>query len=193
MFTFWNIEAIIAIEIFQSGGISLKKEINIFDYAGHICESMKSGILLTTKDGDFVNAMTIGWGSIGIEWGKPVFIAYVRDSRYTRQILDRTGEFTVNIPVQKADRNIISVCGMKSGREVDKIRELGLTLEEPLNLSVPGIRELPITIECKVIFRNVQDESRLPEVIRNRYYHAINAGDYHIAYYGEIVGAYVIE
>lgn len=171
----------------------MKQEINVFDYAGHICEAMKKGILLTTKCGDTVNTMTIGWGSLGIEWGKPVFVAYVRESRHTRQLLDKTGEFTVNIPYGDVDKEIIRVCGTRSGRALDKIRALGLTLEEPVSIAVPGIRELPLTLECKVLFRNVQDESRLPESIQERYYSAINAKDYHIAYYGEIVGAYLIK
>lgn len=171
----------------------MKRTVNVFDYAGQICEAMKSGILLTTKSGDFVNTMTIGWGSIGIEWGKPVFTAYVRESRYSREILDETGEFTINIPLGSVDKKLIALCGTKSGREMDKIRELGLTLEDPEEISVPGIRELPLTIECKVIFRNVQDESRLPDAIQQRYYSAINARDYHIAYYGEILSAYIIE
>ena len=140
----------------------MKKKINVFEYAGQICEAMKSGILLTTGNGHTLNTMTIGWGSIGIEWGKPVFTAYVRDSRYTRELLDQYGEFTVNIPLGKADKTAISLCGTKSGREVDKIRELGLTPEEPEVISVPGIREFPLTLECRVIFRNIQDESRLP-------------------------------
>lgn len=170
----------------------MKQTVNAFDYACQICKAMGKGILLTTRKGDFVNTMTIGWGTIGIEWGKPIFVAYVRDSRYTREILDATGEFTVNIPVDAADKQIISLCGTKSGREVDKIRELGLQLEESDVISVPGIRELPLTLECKVIYRNVQDESRLPQNIQDRYYSAINAKDYHIAYYGEIVNAYLI-
>ena len=169
------------------------KTVKAFDYAGKICEAMPKGILLTTKDGDFVNTMTIGWGTIGIEWGKPVFVAYVRESRHTRSILDKTGAFTVNIPLEEADRKIISVCGTKSGRDMDKIRELGLTLVETEDFSVPGIKELPLTLQCKVLFRNVQDETRLPENIKQRFYSAINAGDYHIAYYGEIVGAYIAE
>lgn len=171
----------------------MKKKVNVFEYAGQICEAMKSGILLTTGNGHTPNTMTIGWGSIGIEWGKPVFTAYVRDSRYTRELLDQNGEFTVNIPLGKADKTAISLCGTKSGREVDKIRELGLTPEEPEVISIPGIREFPLTLECRVIFRNIQDESRLPENIQSRYYSAINAKDYHIAYYGEILNAYIIE
>ena len=171
----------------------MKKHVNAFDYAGAICEAMKKGILVTTKEGNFVNSMTIGWGTIGIEWGKPIFVTYVRESRHTRKMLDATGEFTVNIPMGQVDKNILSVCGTKSGRDMDKIKELGLTLEDPDQINVPGIKELPLTLECKVLFRNVQDETRLPESIRSRYYSAGNTEDFHIAYYGEIVSAYIAE
>ncbi len=50
----------------------MKQRIDAFEYASDICKAMKKGILLTTKVGDFVNTMTIGWGNIGIEWNKPV-------------------------------------------------------------------------------------------------------------------------
>ena len=63
----------------------MRKNVNVFDYAGTICKAMKKGVLLTTKLGDAVNTMTIGWGMLGIEWGKPIFIALVRESRYTKE------------------------------------------------------------------------------------------------------------
>jgi flavin reductase (DIM6/NTAB) family NADH-FMN oxidoreductase RutF len=170
----------------------MKQHIEPFDYAGEICKAMPGGILLTTKLGHQVNTMTIGWGTLGIEWGKPVFVAYVRESRYTRELLDKTGEFTVNVPVGEADKKILGFCGSKSGRDVDKIKEMGLTLVESDVVSVPGIRELPLTLECRVLFKNCQDENRLPEAIKSRYYSAINAGDFHYAYYAEIVNAYLI-
>ena len=170
----------------------MKKHIEPFDCAGEICKAMPGGILLTTKLGEQVNTMTIGWGTLGIEWGKPVFVAYVRESRYTRELLDQTGEFTVNIPVGEVDKKIPGFCGTKSGRDVDKIKEMGLTLVESDVVSVPGIRQLPLTLECRVLFKNCQDENRLPEAIKSRYYSAINAGDFHYAYYAEIVNAYLI-
>lgn len=169
----------------------MKEFVDVFDYAGHICKAMKKGILLTTRDGEKVNTMTIGWGTLGIEWGKPIFVAYVRESRYTREILDKTGEFTVNIPIEGCDPQIIGHCGRHSGRDRDKISDLALTLEQPEKISVPGICQLPLTLECKVLFRNVQDERSLPEPLRSRYYPGGTA-DFHIAYYAEIVSAYQI-
>lgn len=173
----------------------MKKQVNAFDYAGDICKALPKGILITTKNGDFVNAMTIGWGHIGIEWSRPIFVAYVRESRHTKTMLENNGEFTINVPVGEFDRNILVVCGRKSGRDMDKIKELGLHLVESDVVSVPGIAELPLTLECKVIYKQKQDLSAIPDDIIKTYYPADNTGfqDYHYAYYGEIVNAYIIE
>lgn len=174
----------------------MKRAVDAFDYAGQICKAMKKGILLTTKVGEKVNTMTIGWGHIGIEWGKPIFVAYVRESRHTKAMLDENGEFTVNIPLDEGDKKILGYCGSKSGRDTDKIGDLGLTLEAGETVSVPGIKELPLTLECKVIFRHEQDESILPPDLYARYYSSADkdsGGDYHTAYYGQILGAYIIE
>lgn len=178
----------------------MKREVNPFDYAGHICKALPNGILLTTKSEGKVNSMTIGWGAMGIDWSRPVFIAYVRESRHTKQMLEKNGEFTINVPLESADRRILSLCGRKSGRNMNKIQELGLTLEDPLDITVPGIRELPLTLECKVLYKQKQDLSAIPKDILERYYpvedDTLHPGcdrDYHIAYTAQILKAYIIE
>jgi len=82
----------------------------------------------------------------------------------------------------------------------DKIAELDLHLEEPEVISVPGIKELPLTLECKVLYAQEQELSRMPENILSRYYPQDVDGsapgsnrEYHIAFYGEIVASYIIE
>lgn len=172
----------------------MKQTIQAFDYAGTICKALKKGILITTKAGEKVNTMTIGWGHIGIEWGRPIFVAYVRETRFTRQMLDDNGEFTVNVPMGETDSKILGYCGTKSGRDTDKIADLGLTLVDSDVISVPGILELPLTLECKVIYKQKQDLSAIPADILARYYPADASGfqDYHYVYYGEIVNAYLI-
>lgn len=173
----------------------MKKEVNVWDYAGRILEAVGKGVLMTTAADGTVNTMTIGWGHLGTIWYKPVFIAYVRESRYTKQLLEKNGEFTVNIPLAPADKNIIAVCGSKSGRDMDKIKELGLTLEEGETVAVPGIKELPLTLECKVIYKQDQDPSAIDKDSFARFYTpgSRNEGDYHTAYFGEITAAYIIE
>ena len=178
----------------------MKREVNAFDYAGEICKAMPKGILMTTRNGDFVNSMVIGWGHIGIEWGRPIFVAYVRESRYTKEMVENNGEFTINVPMGEFDSNIIRICGSKSGRDLDKIRELNLQLVKSDHVDVPGIKEFPLTLECRVIYKQKQDLSAIPEDILERYYPEIpgadfdgQSRDYHYAYYGQIVGAYLIE
>jgi flavin reductase (DIM6/NTAB) family NADH-FMN oxidoreductase RutF len=83
-----------------------------------------------------------------------------------------------------------------SGRDTDKISDMGLTLVESDVISVPGIQELPLTLECKVIYKQKQDLNCVPQAILDRFYPVIDESgfqDYHIAYYGEIVNAYLIK
>ena len=173
----------------------MKREVNAFDYAGDICKAMPKGILMTTKNGDFVNSMVIGWGHIGIEWGKPIFVAYVRESRFTKEMMENHGEFTVNVPMGEFNKKILGVCGSKSGRDMDKIKELNLTLVPGDTVSVPAIKELPLTLECKVLYQQDQDLSCLCEESRNRFYApgTRDEGDFHTAYYGEITSAYIVK
>ena len=173
----------------------MKQTVNLWDYAGQILDQTGKGILLTTKANGQVNTMTIGWGTLGIEWGKPIYTVFVRQSRHTKALLDANGEFTVNIPLEAIDKNILSLCGTKSGRDMDKIAQLGLTLEEPETISVPGIKELPLTLECKVIYQQDQVLSKIEEGCRSRYYapQTPNENDYHTAYYGLVTAAYIIK
>ena len=55
----------------------MKKEINLWDYAGDIMKELQKGVLLTTKSGERVNTMTIAWGTLGIEWARPIFTVFV--------------------------------------------------------------------------------------------------------------------
>ena len=178
----------------------MKKEINVFEYAGQIMTALNSGVLLTTKAGDKVDSMTIGWGMLGIEWGKPIFTVFVREHRFTTEQLEKNGEFTINIPVGTFDKKILGLCGSKSGRDVDKVKELNLTLVESNKISVPAIKELPMTLECKVIYKQAQDPKEMTEENKARFHpqdvsytNPMANQDYHTAYYGEIVSAYIVK
>jgi flavin reductase (DIM6/NTAB) family NADH-FMN oxidoreductase RutF len=176
------------------------KEIDVMDHLGDIIKGVEKGVLLTTKSGEKVNSMTISWGHIGIEWNKLIFIAYVRTGRYTHKMLEDSKEFGVNMAMGQTVGKILSYCGTKSGAEVDKIKDLGLTIVPANKISTPGIKELPFTLECKVIYEQLQDKKAFSEDILQRFYpsdkessfHGSN-GDLHTMFYGEIVGAHIIQ
>ncbi len=178
----------------------MKKEIQVFDYASEIMKAVKTGVLLTTKSDDKVNSMTISWGTLGIEWGKPIFTVFVRENRFTKEQLEKNPEFTINIPMGEFNKKILGFCGTKSGHNIDKISELNLTLESPDKISVPAIKELPLTLECKVVYKQEQDRNEICEETKKVFYpqdvdssyHGANK-DFHTAYYGEIVSAYIVE
>ena len=178
----------------------MKREINVFDWANEITTQLGKGVLLTTKADDKVNSMTIAWGMLGIEWAKPVFVTLVRKGRFTRELLDKNPEFTINIPYKSTNKKAIGFCGSRTGRSIDKIKEADLTLEEPLEIKVPAIKEYPLTLECKVIYRQEQDANAISPEDNEKYYpqdvDSSNTGankDYHILYHAEIVKAYIIE
>lgn len=170
-------------------------DLDAVEVMGEVASKVGRGILLNTCAEGRANTMTIGWGTLGVEWGRPVFVAYVRQSRYTRELLDRNPEFVVSVPGDVCDRRVLDYCGSRSGRDVDKIREMDLTPVPGRRVSVPALREFPITLECRVLYRGLQDTSGIPEDILARFYPPGSDGgrDAHLMYYGEIVDAYRLD
>lgn len=172
----------------------MHRDIDAFDHAGTITRALLSGVLLTTAADGKVNTMTIGWGTIGVEWGMPIFTAFVRRSRFTKGLIERNPEFTVNVPIGESKKDVLRFCGTESGRDHDKIAECGLTLVDGRKVSVPAIKEFPLTLECHVRYSQEQSEP-LPDDIVDRFYpHGPDGSrDVHTAYYAEVVDAYILE
>ncbi len=87
----------------------------------------KDWMLLTaTKPDGTSNCMTVSWGGFGILWGDPVAFLFVRPQRYTHEFTEAGENFTLSW-FDEIHREQLAFCGAKSGREVDKIKECGLT------------------------------------------------------------------
>ncbi len=176
-----------------------KREINVFDYAGEILSRIRKGVILVSKSGEKVNTMIIGWGSIGVEWNKPIFTVYVRTGRYTAELLNNSDSFTVCVPNDNSPKEIISLFGNNSGRNTDKVKESGLTFVPGDAVDSPAIKEFPLVVECKIAHHQLQDKAVLNEKYMEFYPEdkgSENCGrnrDPHIAFIGEIVKAYIIE
>lgn len=129
------------------------------------------------------NAMTIGWGTLGVTWGLPMWVVLVRPSRHTYACIERRQAFTVNVP--PSDRHdACRICGTQSGRDADKLALCGLTAQKAASVDAPFLVECPLAYACRVVhFLDVQPD-RLAGRIRSGYY---RAGDYHRVYFGEVV------
>lgn len=172
--------------------------IEMTEYALQLLKALPKGILVTTK-AEKPNSMVIGWGHLGYEWSTPIFVVYVRQHRFTKSQLEANPEFTINVPLDTIDPNILKVCGSLSGKNVDKEKEAGLTYVDGVDVSVPGVKECPITLECKVVFQNDQPIADIDEKFQRFYPQDVDGSfpmanrDCHTAYYAEIVNAYIIE
>lgn len=101
------------------------------------------------RENERPNIITVAWA--GTVCSDPAMLSIsVRPERYSYNIIKETGEFVVNL-VTKDLVFATDYCGVKSGRDVDKFREMKLTPLVSQKVSAPGIAESPVNIECKVV------------------------------------------
>lgn len=104
-------------------------------------------VSMMDKNGNY-NIITIGWAGT-ICTNPPMVSISVRPERYSYQILRESGEFVINLTTREL-AYATDYCGVKSGRDVDKFRELKLTALPASKVGAPLIAESPVNIECRV-------------------------------------------
>lgn len=134
---------------------------------------------------DKFNMMTVSWGGLGVVWFQDVCMVYVRESRYTKEFMDKNELFTLTF-LKDGHQDALKLCGAKSGREIDKMKDSGLT-PIPLDGTV-GFEEAELTFVCRKLYRgDLPKENFMYEETLQRAY---PDGDYHTMYIGEIMAAY---
>ncbi len=163
------------------------KKVDLTNQMGKTIEVMRNqGLLLCSVDNDGnPNAMAIGWGHIGILWGKPSFEILVRPSRYTFNNIENTDEFAICVPTDDMKEKTLH-CGSVSGREHDKFKECNFTRVDAENIDVPLIGECQIFYECRVVHKTDMVDAHIPPDSRSQFY---PEGDLHRIYYGEIISS----
>lgn len=141
----------------------------------------KKWALLTAGTEDAFNTMTISWGSLGTLWNKPAATVYVRTSRYTHEFMDKNDLFTISFFPEKY-KQILGVLGSKSGRDMDKMKESGLTAV-PVSGSM-SFEEAEVTIICKKLFTQRLEVRGIPDDIVKSLYEDDAPHDMYI---GEVV------
>ena len=163
----------------------------MYQYAALAPETLEQlsgkGVFFTVKDGDRVNTMTIGWGSLSQYWGQEIFIAPIRFSRYSFELLKNAKTFTISVPVNGQMDQALKVCGSVSGRNGDKLAAAGLTLLPGQAQETPVIDGCDIYYECEILYASDLDKAALPADLAERWY---ASGDMHRLFFGKIVAAY---
>lgn len=95
------------------------------------------------------NILTVAWAGTTCS-DPPMLSISVRPERYSCHMIEQTGEFVVNLTTEKL-AFATDYCGVKSGRDVDKWKEMHLTREKADIVGAPLIRESPVNIECRVV------------------------------------------
>ena len=106
-------------------------------------------VMVSCGEGENKNIITIGWTGI-INSDPPITYISVRKSRHSHHIIEETGEFVINLTTEKL-AYATDYCGVKSGRDVDKFKELNLTPETGEKVRCPMITQCPVNLECRVM------------------------------------------
>ena len=151
--------------------------------AAEIMEQLPKGAFLVVKSRHHLNVMTIGWGTVGVVWSRPVFVAPVRTSRYTFKLIEQAPDFTVCVPPADAYRKELTYCGTHSGKTTDKLAECELGTVAAANTDSPLLDIPGIHLECRTLLRTTMS----PDIMHPELQSFYAEQDYHTFYYGEIV------
>lgn len=133
------------------------------------------------------NVMTVGWGYFGVMWGKKVFVAAIRPSRYTNSLVEDSKEFTLSVPAPNAFAGELAYVGTKSGRNTDKWEGCGLKKIKAKSVDAYVVDGCRHYFECKVLSTLSLKQGDIPEADLRWY---PTGDDYHNLYISEIVDSY---
>lgn len=146
----------------------------------------KDWTLIAAGDVNSYNMMTANWAGVGFLWMKNVAFVFIRPSRYTYEFTEKLDSMSLNF-FSEDYRDILNICGKKSGRDFDKMSECKLS---PISLSDGGVAfaESRIVLNCKKICAvNLDTFDYFDKSVLKNYAN----GDYHKMYICEITEAFV--
>lgn len=115
---------------------------------GNMLYPLPAVMVSCKRQGEKPNIITVAW--TGTVCSSPAMVSIsVRKERYSYEIIKETGEFVINLATKDLVR-ALDYCGVRSGRDVDKYKETGLTVLASKEIAAPGIMESPVNLECRV-------------------------------------------
>lgn len=138
-------------------------------------------VAATDKDGK-TNAMTASWGGLGVLWGKKVAFVFIRPQRYTKKFVDDAENFSLSF-FEESYKPMLGYMGKVSGKNEDKIKKSGLTVQD--KDGAPVFKEASLTLICRKMYRQTLEEDCFVDKTNiGKWY---PQKDYHDMYVAEIV------
>jgi flavin reductase (DIM6/NTAB) family NADH-FMN oxidoreductase RutF len=141
----------------------------------------KQWMLVTAEKDGKVNTMTASWGGLGIMWNKNVAFIVIRPQRYTKEFIDHADTFSLSF-YNESFRKELAYLGKVSGRDEDKIKNVGLTIRH--HEATPYFEEANTVIICKKLFNQPFDKSAFLDMDIPP--HMYPDDDYHTLYIADI-------
>lgn len=136
---------------------------------------------------DDFNMMTASWGTTGILWHKPVAFCFIRPQRYTLQFALKYDYFTLSF-FDEQHHEILNYCGTHSGRNIDKVKETGLTPIETYRGNIT-FEQARLILECKKLYSDIlKPECFIIDEVSQKNY---PKKDFHRFFIGEIEYCYM--
>lgn len=140
-------------------------------------------MLVTAGNKTACNTMTASWGGLGVLWNEPVATAYVRPQRYTKEFMDAEKYFSLSFYGEEY-RSALTLCGTKSGRDIDKAKECGFTVEYGLG-DTPYFAQAKLVLICEKLYVDeLREEKFLDSAVAEKNY---PRKDWHTFYIGKVV------
>lgn len=164
------------------------KRIEIKDLTENFFETIsKEWMLFTAGTPEHFNTMTASWGGIGFLWNKPVAFVFIRPERYTYEFAEKNEYLTLSF-LGDENRQIYNICGSKSGRDTDKVKETGLK-PQPTPTGNITFEQSRLTLECRKLYsRMLEPESFIDKQPLEKWYSENNG--MHKMYIVEIVNVW---
>jgi len=140
-------------------------------------------MLITAGDKNACNTMTASWGGLGVLWNEPVATIYIRPQRFTKGFVDNEKYFSLTF-FKEDYRKELALCGTKSGRDMNKVKECGFTVEYGVG-DTPYFEQAELVLICEKLYADeLKEENFINKTPAEKCY---PEKDWHTFYIGKIV------
>jgi len=162
------------------------RQIDPYELQGNVMDMIVNGwMLIGAKSGGRVNMMTASWGGMGVMWGKPAAFVFIRPQRFTKGLVDAADGFSCTFYGEEY-RPQLTLCGTKSGRDIDKIEACGFEVAE--EEGIPYFTQAKTVLLCEKLYRQPLDPACfIAQELKTTHYPGKDYHDFYVAWIKKVL------